>query len=101
MDVVSPDELASRLDWASLIDAIDAMLRDGCEAPLRHHHTVDVPGAASGTLLLMPAWSVGRYLGVKLANVFPGNASLGLPALSALYALCSARTGVLLALLDG
>ena len=36
-------------------------------------------GEAGARLLLMPAWLPGRYLGVKVATVHPGNAALGLP----------------------
>jgi ornithine cyclodeaminase len=69
--------------------------------PVRHHHTVEVPGAAAATVLLMPAWSVGGHLGVKVVNVFPGNTKLGLPAVMGLYLLFSATTGALLATMDG
>ena len=100
MQVISSADIEARLDWPSLIEALRAMFLAGCEVPLRHHHAVEVPGEPTGTLLLMPAWSTGGYLGVKLANVFPGNASLGKPALSAIYALFSAKTGEVLALLD-
>jgi ornithine cyclodeaminase len=101
MRVLSGADVAARLDMPSLIQALDAMFLAGCEAPLRHHHTVSVPGDPAGTLLVMPAWSVGGYLGVKLVNVFPGNSRRGEPALSAIYALYSATTGQLLSLMDG
>jgi len=77
------------------------MFRDGCVMPVRHHHTFAVPGEPDATLLLMPAWQVGTYLGVKLASVVPGNASRGLPAVAGLYVLASARTGEILATMEG
>jgi ornithine cyclodeaminase len=77
------------------------MFRDGCEMPVRHHHDFKVPGEADGTLLLMPAWVPGRYLGVKLATVIPGNGARGLPAVMASYMLSDATTGEMLALVDG
>jgi ornithine cyclodeaminase len=54
----------------------------------------------------MPAWtapgaSAGDYLGVKIVNVFPGNAARGLPAVSGLYVLQSGVTGQPLATMDG
>ena len=73
----------------------------GCTAPVRHHHTVTVPGSADGTLLLMPAWQPGTYLGTKICTIFPGNRDLGLPAVSAGYLLMDGRTGTVLALIDG
>lgn len=77
------------------------VFRGGCEAPLRHHHTVESEGNASGTMLLMPAWIPGRYLGVKLVNVFPDNGQRGLPAVQGTYALFAGETGQMLATLDG
>lgn len=101
MLTLGADEVRHALDWPSTIAALEEMFRAGCEMPVRHHHTVQVPGAADATLLLMPAWSVGAHLGVKVVNVFPGNSKLGLPAVMGLYLLFSATTGALLATMDG
>jgi len=101
MLTLGADELRRLLDWSSTVGALESMFRHGCEMPQRHHHTVEVPGAASATMLLMPAWSVGGHLGVKLVNVFPDNARAGLPAVSGVYLLFSATNGAPLAMLDG
>ncbi|GGE97393.1 ornithine cyclodeaminase family protein [Stappia taiwanensis] len=95
------DATRDALDWPPLIEALRTMFRDGCEMPVRHHHDFEVPGEADGTLLLMPAWVPGRYLGVKLATVVPGNGGRDLPAVMASYCLSDARTGQMLALVDG
>lgn len=88
------------LDDAQLIDAIAELFRDGCEVPLRHHHTVETGGAA-GTLLLMPAWRNQRHLGIKIVTVFPDNGAKNLPAVIGQYLLLSAQTGEPVALMDG
>jgi ornithine cyclodeaminase/alanine dehydrogenase-like protein (mu-crystallin family) len=88
---------ARALAFPALIQALERMFRDGCEAPARQVHAV---GDAL-TALIMPAWQPGRYFGVKLVNVARGNAALGLPAVSATYQLFDANTGVPLALIDG
>jgi len=49
----------------------------------------------------MPAWQPGRYFGLKVVNVAPGNAARGLPGLFATYQLFDATTGAPLALIDG
>jgi len=49
----------------------------------------------------MPAWQPGRYFGLKVVNVAPGNAARGLPGLFATYQLFDATTGAPLALMDG
>jgi hypothetical protein len=86
-----------RLPLPALIDALRAAFAAGCEVPPRHSHSV----GDAGTVLLMPAWREGGYLGIKTINIFPGNGALGLPALHGVYLLFDARTGVPLAQMDG
>ena len=88
---------ARALAFPALIDALERMFIAGCDAPARHVHAV---GDAL-TALLMPAWQPGRYFGLKVVNVAPGNAARGLPGLFATYQLFDADTGVPLALIDG
>ena len=92
--------VAQRLDYASLVDAIDAAFRSDISIPPRHHHTVPVVGGRDSTLLLMPAWSV-DHIGLKTVVVAPENAGKGLPAVQAGYQLMDRATGQLLALMDG
>jgi len=101
MQVIGAEDLHRLLDYRSLVGALRAMFRDGCEAPPRHHHAVPVPGAAAGMLLLMPAWQAGRHLGIKVVTVFPDNARRSLPAVFGSYVLLDAATGAPVALLDG
>ncbi|MSP89343.1 MAG: ornithine cyclodeaminase family protein [Alphaproteobacteria bacterium] len=89
------------LDDASLIEALCDMFRQGCVAPVRHHHPVAVPGEPDAMLLLMPAWVEGASIGVKVVNVFPGNAQRGEAAVNGVYLLFSARDGKIEAMLDG
>jgi ornithine cyclodeaminase len=85
----------------ALVSALESMFRDGCTAPVRHHHTVPVPGGPDATLLLMPAWRAGRYLGIKMVTIFPGNSDRKLPAVAAQYILLDGDTGAVLAMIDG
>ena len=89
------------LPWGDLIDAVREMFRQGCEMPVRHHHTLAVPGDPDATLLLMPAWLPGEFVGVKVATIFPGNAARGQDAVAASYILMSGQTGETLAIIDG
>ena len=91
-----------RLPMAPLVAALRALFVAGCEVPQRHVHTLtDVQGGPAGSVLIMPAWRAGQRLGIKMVNVFPGNAARGLPALHGVYTLFDAATGVPLAQLDG
>jgi len=91
-------QVAARLGRAPLIDALERAFRADIQAPHREHYIVGDPGNA---LLVMPAWTSGRSLGVKLATVFPGNGAQGHPSVHAVYALFDGATGIPLATLDG
>jgi ornithine cyclodeaminase len=103
MKVIGAADLHRLLDFPSLVEALRAMFRCGCDAPPRHHHAIASAqaGGAAGTLLLMPAWQTGRSLGVKIVTVFPDNNERGLPSVHGTYVLLDATTGVPRALLDG
>ena len=101
MMTVNAESVAAALPYDQLVDALDTAFAGETEVPLRTHHSVPVPGGADGTLLLMPAWSTGRSIGIKVATVFPDNAKLESPAVFASYLLLSAETGVPVAVLDG
>src|SRR5438132_2071477 len=103
MRIIGPSEVVAALEFTALIEALRQMFRGGCAVPLRHHHTIPVPGGTvpDATLLLMPAWQAGRHIGIKLVTVFPGNAAAGLPAVMGAYLLLDGKTGEPKALLDG
>ncbi|MCX7056603.1 MAG: ornithine cyclodeaminase family protein [Proteobacteria bacterium] len=101
MKILDAAAVAASLTPARLVAGLERMFTLGCTAPVRHHHTVQVPGAADATLLLMPAWQPGAYLGTKICTIFPSNMDIGLPAVSAGYLLMNGRTGTVLALIDG
>ncbi|MCB2102021.1 MAG: ornithine cyclodeaminase family protein [Rhodobacterales bacterium] len=109
MRVIPAAALETALDYRSLVDRLRDYFRSGCTVPVRHRHTLPSPlggegggeGAHDATLLLMPAWRDGGYIGVKIATVFPDNGAQGLPAVMASYLLMSGKTGAPLALIDG
>jgi len=92
------------LPFERLIPALRAMFAGGCEVPPRqvlHIEPAEGSGGEAITSLIMPAWLPGRCYGVKVVNVAPGNAALGLPGLHASYLLHDACNGRPLALMDG
>jgi len=97
---INAQQLTSLLPWNNLIDALqDVFLQDVIE-PVRHHHFLNVPDEPQATLLLMPAWIEGQYLGVKQVSVFPGNNARNQPAINGSYLLSNANTGEPLLQLD-
>ncbi|MGV2976174.1 ornithine cyclodeaminase family protein [Roseibium alexandrii] len=101
MLLLSEDQTRHALPFPALIDALEEIFRSGCVMPTRHHHDMEMSGEPDATMLLMPAWVPGEYAGVKVVNVMPGNSARGLPAVAAQYLLSSAKTGEMLALIDG
>jgi ornithine cyclodeaminase len=95
--------VASRLDRRALINALDAAFRQPHTVPARQHYSLEAGPEQPhpGTLLVMPAWNAGRSIGVKLATVFPDNASHSLPSVIASYVLLDRSTGQPRAFLDG
>jgi ornithine cyclodeaminase len=86
------------LSGRAAVEALRAALLDGLDPEAGPARAV-VP-VSHGQLLLMPAeW--GRYAGVKVAGVAPGNPALGRPRIQATYLLLDARTLSPLATLDG
>lgn len=101
MLVIDADAVRQSLPFDRLVAALRMQLAAGCEVPARHVHEITDGQGGVLTSLIMPAWSAGRYYGVKLINIAPGNAARGLPGLHASYLLHDASTGVPLALIDG
>lgn len=109
MQVFDAAATHAALPFDALISALRERFAAGCEVPARHVHEIVNPLGEAGqdaasrrlTSLIMPAWIPGRYYGVKIINIAPGNARRGLPGLHASYLLFDARTGVPLAQIDG
>jgi ornithine cyclodeaminase/alanine dehydrogenase-like protein (mu-crystallin family) len=101
MRVFDADSVASSLPYDQLIEAVEEAFRAEATVPQRSHYPIIVPNAASGNLLLMPAWVSGDSLGVKVVTVFPDNARRSLASVHASYLLLDANTGAFRGMLDG
>jgi alanine dehydrogenase len=102
MRIIGSSDVVAALDFTSLIEALRAMFRSGCEVPPRQHYSVPTSGGgADASLLVMPAWQAGHRIGIKLTTAFPDNAAAGLATFMGEYLLLDGRTGKPLALLDG
>lgn len=89
-------------DFSELIEALrQGFSQDDIVVPKRHHHDYPNPGKQDSTLLLMPAWQAGKFLGVKMVTVSPENGKQDLPAIQGLYTLFDADTGQIIAQMDG
>lgn len=104
MQILDAAAVAAALPYGPLVDHLSDCFRSGAHVPVRQHLDM-YDGDGAGTLLLMPAWSVGpggsRFAVVKVVTVFTGNGERGLPAVMGSVLLLSGDTGTPLALLDG
>lgn len=101
MQQITQDQLEEVLSFPVLVEHLRAAFRQNITVPVRHHH--DYPNPAEGvhsTLLLMPAWEAGAYLGVKVMTVSPHNGKYDLPAVQGAYLLFDAVKGIPLAQIE-
>ena len=101
MNIIDTASTRAALPFEQLIPALKALFIAGCEVPMRHTHTLTSPNGDTSTVLLMPAWQPGGFMGVKTVTITPGNAARGMPGLFSTYILYDAQTGEPLAQIDG
>lgn len=98
---ISTVQLEKLLDYPNLIEALRKAFQEDYVVPPRHHHNYENPQEKiASTLLLMPAWQVGKYLGVKIATISPNNGQYNLPSVYGTYTLFNAHQGNALAQID-
>ncbi len=101
MQFVSEAEIASIFNYEEFIPILREAFCEKYTIPQRHHHEFENGvGENTSTLLLMPAWSKGEYLGVKMVTVSPYNGELNLPAIQGVYTLMDARNGLIKTQMD-
>jgi ornithine cyclodeaminase len=101
--LVTADDIARVLNFATLVDALDKAFRADISTAPKIAHMISQPSGSEAKVLLMSAWtnSGERFIGHKLVNVFPDNAKLGRPSVYGSYLLMSGDTGETLAVMDG
>lgn len=98
LPLLTADDIAAAVPYATAIDALDAALRDDVDPSEDPARTAADVG--SGHILMMPS-GAGDFAGVKLASVVPDNPGRGLPRIQAVYVLFASDTLTPLALVDG
>jgi len=101
MLILNKLEIERRTHYPELIQALSNAFQMELVAPPRHHYDFD-SGVSDqrSTLLLMPAWRNGSYLGVKVVTVSPHNSLNDIPSIGGSYSLFDAQNGELKALMD-
>ena len=101
--LLSRKDLRQLLMMTEVIGAVEKGFREyktgRCAVPVRMPVRIE---KAEGIFLFMPAYLERESsFGTKIISVFPGNPSLGLSTLQAIYLLHDPTTGELLVLMDG
>lgn len=100
LPMIDAPRLRELTPWPALVGALEQAFRTPAEMPPRQHYTLPNGEKPPGTLLLMPAWTQGGLVGVKIVQAFPGNAMMGKPSIHGIYMLASAVDGEVCALID-
>lgn len=101
MRFISGEEIASAFSYKEFIPVLREAFCENYTVPKRHHHEFENGvGKNTSTLLLMPAWSKGDHLGVKMVTVSPYNSEFDLPAIQGIYTLMNAKNGLIKAQMD-
>ena len=95
MEYFSAEQINFYFDHKEFIEFLQEFYKLDIFTPIRHHHSLE----DDGTMLIMPSWSSGDYMGVKLVNVFPNNTSMS--TINGLYVLMDRNNGKVLAQFDG
>ena len=101
MLIITKEDIKKNCKWNLLIDEIGQAFKSNLKFPQRHHHTIAQNKTRDSSLLIMPGWKEGAYIGVKIVNVFPDNSKKDLPSVIASYILHDFSTGVILANIEG
>lgn len=101
--IVNDEFIELNTNFKELISLLNQeFLQAQIKVPMRHHHDFENPKESTdSTLLLMPAWSPGNEIGVKIVTVSPNNSKYDLPSIQGTYIYLDAHKGNLKAILDG
>lgn len=101
MHQIDSNTIFNLLPYSGFIAYLRKAFSEESTVPERLHYTFgNGLGDTPSTLLVMPAWQDGSYLGIKLATLSPYNSDIGIPTLQGTYLLFSAEKGTPLAVFD-
>ncbi|GAB5524954.1 MAG: ornithine cyclodeaminase family protein [Roseivirga sp.] len=95
MKFISADDIAAVFDYKEFVPLLKEAFLGDFTVPQRHHYEYENGvGDNTSTLLLMPAWSSGQYVGIKTVTVSPYNGRFDLPSIQGIYTLIDAKNGL-------
>lgn len=101
MQFISANDVHNILDYPGLIAALRGLFRDGVDVMERFSFTEPLHDGKQNNWILLPAWQFGKYQGIKLVSVYPGNETQGLATVQGVYILFDGTNGLPIAGIDG
>lgn len=101
MRFITGETIEKLFSYEEFIPLLKAAFLADYRVPQRHHYEYENGiGENSSTLLIMPAWSNGVYVGIKTVTVSPYNGRFDLPSIQGTYTLINAKNGLVETLMD-
>ena len=101
MKHISAQDIQQCFSYEEFIPELKQAFCANYVVPQRHHYEYENGvGPNTSTLLLMPAWSNGAFVGIKTVTVSPYNGEFDLPSIQGIYTLINAKNGLIEALLE-
>lgn len=101
MRMISAADIDQAFDYQEFLPLLKEAFCGDYQVPQRHHYEYENGvGDNTSTLLLMPAWSNGEYVGIKTVTVSPYNGQFDLPSIQGTYTLINAKNGLVDCLMD-
>lgn len=101
MKVITAAQAQAALDYGELVESMRREHLQPRSATDDVYMEEPDLGFGPNGFLVRPAWQHGKYIGTKLATVFPGNPDRGLLTVHAVYVLFDGTNGKPLATMDG
>lgn len=101
MRILSAADVAGALDLESTVERLRQAWRNQSKQP--EALTLEIPAleGLGARLSLLPAWQLGRHVGLRITSDFPNNEQHGVPVEMSSYLVLDGRTGQPAALIDG
>ncbi len=95
MRFISANDIEAVFGYTEFLPLLKEAFLGEFTVPQRHHYEYENGvGENTSTLLLMPAWSKGQYVGIKTVTVSPYNGEFDLPSIQGIYTLIDAKNGL-------
>lgn len=94
------EQIESLFSYREFIPLLKDYFTKDITSPHRPHYPIDNGTSDPNMLLLMPAWQVDEYIGIKLISIFKENPKVGLETINGLYVLMSGKTGLAISTFD-